>query len=358
MSDQKLLNGFRRCEKVISNAALGAPEHYVFSQLIDITESMAQGRHASIFKFNAQTQSLHQACDNNLPDFYNKAIDGVEIGEYIGSCGAAAYLAQTIIIDNIQTHPNWAAFRGIAEKAGLSACWSVPIMSSKGQILGTFAVYSDKVGKPSDDELEILTMAAHIVGVVIEKAQLEQKLDHAETHDQLTELPTRTVFESAANKRLKVAVDKRESYTLLYLELNKLHFINEEYGHSMGDRILSLFAELVLREMRGTDICSRIAGNEFVIALAETTSRGAAVFVRRLDALFSEAQDSLKLDERVELIVGLAELKEGKASTLNELIIGAEKQMREHKKALSSNEPSSNLVELVPQKKSNVRIAM
>ena len=75
------------------------------------------------------------------------AVDGVEIGEGIGSCGTAAWRRQPVFTDDIASDPLWQDFLPLARQNGLAACWSIPILDADGSVLGTFAVYARR---PSD----------------------------------------------------------------------------------------------------------------------------------------------------------------------------------------------------------------
>ena len=77
----------------------------------------------------------------SLPDDYNRAIDGAPIGPRVGSCGTAAYTGRPVVVSDIATDPLWADFKDLALAADLRACWSTPILSKRGDVLGTFAIY-------------------------------------------------------------------------------------------------------------------------------------------------------------------------------------------------------------------------
>lgn len=112
----------------------------------------------------------------SLPDFYNAAIEGVEIGIGVGSCGTAAASGERVIVADIQTHPYWAPFKELAAKAGLGACWSQPIRSSAGQVLGTFAIYHREAHTPTLSDISIIEQAAHLASIAIERKQAEALL--------------------------------------------------------------------------------------------------------------------------------------------------------------------------------------
>ena len=109
---------------------------------------------------------LHGAAPS-LPDEYNAAIDGIEIGASVGSCGAAAYLGHPVYVTDIETDPQWVDFRHLARAHGLRACWSTPITAADGRILGTFAVYHRAARSPTEVELSRIQMVSQTAADII-----------------------------------------------------------------------------------------------------------------------------------------------------------------------------------------------
>jgi PAS domain S-box-containing protein len=164
---------------VLERLALGAPLVEVLSSLVDISEKNNPGMLCSVLLLDKEKKHLLYGAAASLPDFYNEAINGLKIGSGVGSCGTAAYTGKRVIVEDIMTHPYWIAFRGIAKKVGLRACWSEPIFSSTGQVLGTFALYYREPRAPDSSDLEFIKSTAHLAGIAIEKKQTEEALQQA-----------------------------------------------------------------------------------------------------------------------------------------------------------------------------------
>src|SRR5436309_2406508 len=107
------------------------------------------------------------------------------VGTAAGSCGTAAYRRERVIVDDIERDPRWAEFRDLALRHGLRACWSEPILSASGQVLGTFASYYGEARSPTDDEIALIEGAAQLGGLAIERKRAEAEL--AEARDQALE---------------------------------------------------------------------------------------------------------------------------------------------------------------------------
>jgi len=105
----------------------------------------------------------------SLPLFYTNAIDGLEIGDKIGSCGSAAFRKKRVIVENINTHENWQPYLALTQKANLHACWSEPIISSDNQVLGTFAIYNTIPKEPTSFEIKLIESYANLASKAIEK---------------------------------------------------------------------------------------------------------------------------------------------------------------------------------------------
>ena len=134
----------------------------------------------SVLLVDRTGKRIEKSIAPSLPDFYNAAVISLELGADVGACGAAAYSGQRVITDDIATHPNWAVAREIAARAGLGACWSQPILSSSGQVLGTFAIYHPKPQAPRPTEISLIEQSAQLAAIVIERRLNERAIETAE----------------------------------------------------------------------------------------------------------------------------------------------------------------------------------
>ncbi len=105
----------------------------------------------------------------------------MEIGPVAGSCGTAAFYNKQIIVSDIETDPLWENFQ-VAIEHGLRACWSTPIRSSSGKVLGTFANYYRQPKSPSHEQLQIIDRIAQILGVLIDRKLAEEEILRYRNH--------------------------------------------------------------------------------------------------------------------------------------------------------------------------------
>ena len=120
----------------------------VLDKIVNLAEKRNPEIICSILLLDETKQHLFTGSAPSLPKFYNDAINGLKIGEKIGSCASAAYKKERVIVENINTHENWQDYLDLTQKANLHACWSQPIISSQNEVLGTFAIYNNVVKAP------------------------------------------------------------------------------------------------------------------------------------------------------------------------------------------------------------------
>jgi diguanylate cyclase (GGDEF)-like protein/PAS domain S-box-containing protein len=165
--------------RVLELLATGASLREVLNVLIYSMEAASPGKRGSILLLDQSGQHLLNAAAPGLPDFYVAAVDKLAIGPCVGSCGAAAYTGERVIVADIQSHPNWEGFKTLAAEAGLASCWSEPIRSSNGKVLGTLAFYNEVIGPPDAADIELLEYGAHLAGIAIQKHQADEALQLA-----------------------------------------------------------------------------------------------------------------------------------------------------------------------------------
>src|SRR5919199_1308213 len=126
---------------------------------------------------------LHFGAAPSLPESYNRAIDGAAIGPNRGSCGTAAYCKETVIVSDIATDPRWASFRDLALSYGLRACWSTPILSAQGTVLGTFAGYYDEPQSATELDQDLIAQTLYLAKIAIERQRSQQALRQSEARE-------------------------------------------------------------------------------------------------------------------------------------------------------------------------------
>lgn len=146
-----------------------------------ITEEEQPGLKSSVLLLDESGLYVEIGVGPSLPAEYNAAIEGIRIGPMVGACGTAAYWNRPVIVEDIESDVLWKDLRDNAAVAGVRSCWSHPITSMSGKVLGATALYSPTPRTPSQAELERLERSARLFGLTIERWRAEEALHVSET---------------------------------------------------------------------------------------------------------------------------------------------------------------------------------
>jgi len=160
--------------QILAQIASGAPASIVYDAIALMYEARHPGMRCSMLELKEHTL-IHSGAPS-LPKAYCDAINGLEYGPNVGSCGTATFTGKTVLVEDIATDPRWENYKQFALPHGLRSCWSQPIKCSTGQILGAFGMYYNHTAMPNEDELADLKSAAQLAGLVIERERREAKL--------------------------------------------------------------------------------------------------------------------------------------------------------------------------------------
>ena len=153
----------------------------LLDDLVRRIEALHPDMICSILLLDSDGMTLRHGAAHSLPDTYNRAIDGLKIGEGVGSCGTAAFRGERVIVEDIHQHPFWTPYRNLADQAGVRSCWSQPFKNKDGKVLGIFAIYHRQVNMPSEYELFLIERYANLAQTVIESCRAQSEMRIAAT---------------------------------------------------------------------------------------------------------------------------------------------------------------------------------
>ncbi len=165
---------------VLEMIAADAPLPDVLTSLVLLMEGQAEGLRCSILLLNRDGKHVRHGAAPNLPEAYVKAVNGAPIGPRNGSCGTAMYRRTPVVVTDVMTDPLWADYRELAKICGLRACWSTPILSAQGDVMGSFAMYREENRGPLPQENRLTQIATHIAGIAIERQRQQEILRERE----------------------------------------------------------------------------------------------------------------------------------------------------------------------------------
>src|SRR4030095_8166378 len=153
---------------ILQMIAANKPLSETLRRLVLLIEAQSPGMLCSILLLSEDGDHIRHGAAPSLPEDYVKAIDGAPIGPKNGSCGTAMYRGEPVVVTDILVDQLWEDYRDLAAPTGLRACWSTPILSGRGKVLGSFAMYSREPRSPTGAEANLTEVATRIAGLAIE----------------------------------------------------------------------------------------------------------------------------------------------------------------------------------------------
>jgi len=171
---------------IVRQLAQGERLNAVLAEICDSVEEMLPDIKATIQIVTPNGDRLINGAAPSLPDSYIQAINGLQISPSSGTCGTAAALGERVITADITVDPKWRNFIALARAHGIRACWSEPILSENGVVIGTLAIYRMEIGTPEQIEIEIVNEFKDLASLAI---QHRNSIDaHTEAHARLSSL--------------------------------------------------------------------------------------------------------------------------------------------------------------------------
>jgi PAS domain S-box-containing protein len=162
--------------RVLEMIATGEPLGVILDTLCQRVDEICLDSQCTIMLLDPDGKHLRRGAGPSFPDTYLNAIDGIEIGPSVGSCGTASYRKEQVIVSDVTTDPLWAGYREFARGYGVRACWSTPILNSAGDVLGTFGISWRVPRSPTEIHQHIISQVTHLAAVAIERKQSEDAI--------------------------------------------------------------------------------------------------------------------------------------------------------------------------------------
>jgi diguanylate cyclase (GGDEF)-like protein len=216
-------------------------------------------------------QQLRDAAGPSLPPEYRAAVDGVTAAVGVGCCAEAAATGLRTVSEDLEQDPRWEPFLPAVRAAGLRACWSTPILSGAGVVLGTFAMYFREPRRPGPEHWALAEQWSDLAGLAITRSRDQAQLWATTLTDALTGLPNRAALLAECTAALAdVGAEERATSpaALLFVDLDRFKVLNDSLGHGQGDDYLSAIAGRLSVAAGADAVVGRFGGDEFVVLAA------------------------------------------------------------------------------------------
>src|SRR5229473_343046 len=169
-------------KRLLEMVASGYSLSDVLNALCSFVEDTATECSCGVYLIDWSGPTFHHAAAPSVPATFYAPIDGAVLRDEIGPCAIAARLKTQVIAADIESDLQWkdSLFRRLALANGFKSCWSTPIFSLAGTVLGTFAIYQRTPASPTPLQLDLIAQVTHIASIAIERAQGEAALRRSE----------------------------------------------------------------------------------------------------------------------------------------------------------------------------------
>jgi diguanylate cyclase (GGDEF)-like protein len=202
-----------------------------------------------------------------------------------GLSGTAFRTGRPAVSNDFQVDPRTSHWHG--STTGTKSGAGLPLLIA-GEPVGVFLFLSSECGTFTPDLVEMLRRLAENVSFALEsfdhadeKIQSDQRIQYLATHDGLTGLPNRAMFNGLLEQSIKMARRNGQKCAVLFIDLDRFKVINDSLGHAAGDKLLVEVANRLRDCVRESDVVARLGGDEFVVILNDNADRDQITLIAR-----------------------------------------------------------------------------
>ena len=248
--------------RLLEMVASGSPLPVVLDALCRLVEDVAPGCHCSLLLVDPGPMKLQHGAAPSLSPRLCEAIHGRSVVPYWGPCAMAVHEKTQVIVADVTADARWASgeWHGLMLDLGLRSCWTTPILSRAGEVLGTFAIYQNVPGNPTPLHQNLIGQFTHIASIAIERAQTDEALDKARSElarvareaTARSEAMLQGQAELAALRERHASLGRREQEVM---ELVVSGLLNKQIGARLG------ISEITVKAHRGKVMRKMQAGS-------------------------------------------------------------------------------------------------
>jgi len=197
-----------------------------------------------------------------------------------GLSGTAFRSGTAAVSNDYLSDPRGIAFHPVVRADGARSGSAFPLFV-QGEIAGIMLFLSAEVNTFTPEFVELLQRLADNVSFALEnfdradeKHRADERIEYLASHDSLTELPNREMFNGLLRHTIDTARRNARWFALLFIDLDRFKIINDSLGHDAGDMLLLEVAKRLRGALRASDVVARLGGDEFVVLLEGASDRG------------------------------------------------------------------------------------
>ena len=197
-----------------------------------------------------------------------------------GLTGTAFRTKAPAIMNDFLTNDRTAHWHTLARQGGTRSGAGFPLLRKDGEAVGVLLFLAAEEDVFTDDMVELLAKLAENISFALdnfdradEKTKADERIEYLASHDSLTKLPNREMFNELLRHAIEAARRNQRQFAVLFIDLDRFKIINDSLGHDAGDLLLVEIANRLRHTLRSSDVVARLGGDEFVVILEEAAER-------------------------------------------------------------------------------------
>ena len=265
LSGRDLLERDRRV--ILEKIARGEPLRVI---LTDVAALVEHQRPRAICAISPLRQGVRALGSAGSVGPFGSSQEDIPLGSTTPPLSRAVEEHRLVVTSDAPGDPLWSACRETFAPHGIKTCWTVPIETGGGVVLGTVSVLLPEVRRPERADTSLLSNAASLAAIAIEQRQFAEQLLFQARFDSLTSLPNRLSLEESLRSAVSRAAGSGARVTLAYIDLDRFKQVNDTFGHAGGDELLHEVAFRLSGALADGDVLARMGGDEFCVLRVET----------------------------------------------------------------------------------------
>ena len=212
--------------------------------------------------------------------------------------------------DIMRKHPGYAPFMELLHSKSSLQCAFYEGKEWKGCVcLG----YDKETHQWSKEEIEGLQTITKLLSVYLLKVKysetIQEKIDYMNNYDELTKLPTQHKFQRDVEKKLEQ--NKKTTYAIVYMDINKFKYINDTLGYAAGDDLLKEIARTVSEKPYGIIHCGRVGSDNFLLLMEYKNQKQIQEQLQQLNEALLSKMTALGIGRNGYIVSGIATVNYG-----------------------------------------------
>jgi len=254
---------------ILEIVVTGNDYQHALDSLCRVAERIVDDAVASIMIYDIDRLALQVRAAPNVPEQAKSELNGLVPGPNQGSCGTAVYKQIPQFVKDTDLDIRWQNFQSLVNNFNIHACWSMPIVDSDKQVVGSFALSSFCKRAPSKFQKNLLRTASYLASLILRREQEALVLQRAAHSDYLTNLPNRNLFKTRVDQAIARVSRCSSPLAVFFIDLDNFKQVNDDYGHDAGDIVLKEVAARLQSKVRKEDTLARLGGDEFVLLVED-----------------------------------------------------------------------------------------